>query len=178
MKAQAALAMMAIVTAIGVTQPQAAERIAKLTDPAVTGSTALAPRDLREKASLPPSVVRTGLSGLEQQRIRSSIRGHMQALGKRDAAGAYATLTPAIKDYYKNSNAFLAYLTAELKPLAYAKDFEFASIIRVATDAIQEVVLTGAEGREWIAQFKLQRQPDGRWAISQCLIEAAPGPQS
>lgn len=178
MKAQAALAMMAIVTAIGATQPQAGERIAKLTDPAITGSTALAPLDARGKASLPPAVARTGLSGLEQQRIRSSIRGHMQALSQRDAAGVYDSLTPAIKDYYKNSKAFLAYLTTQLKPLANAKNFAFTSIEREATDAIQEVVLTGAKGREWIARFKLQRQPDGRWAIMQCLIEAAPGPQA
>ncbi len=178
MKAQATLAMMAIVTAIGATQPQAGERVAKLTDPAMTGWTALAPLGALEKASLPAAVARTGLSGLEQQRIRSSIRSHMQALSQRDAQAAYNSLTPVIQDYYKNSNAFLDYLTTQLKPLANAQNFAFASIEREATDAVQEVVLTGAGDEEWIARFKLQRQPDGRWAIMQCLVEAAPGPQT
>lgn len=183
MKVQAVIAIMAIVTAIGVTQPQAGERVAKLYDPAMTtspmaDSVAVAPLGAVEKTSLPYVVTRTGLSSIEQLGIRTSIRSHMQALSARDATGVYESLTPIVKDFYSNSKSFLDYLTTQLKPLANARNFAFASIEREATDAVQEVVLIGKEGREWIARFKLQRQPDGRWAIAQCLIEAAPGPQT
>lgn len=178
MKVRAAIATMAIVTAIGTTQPQAGEKIAKLTDPATTGPTVTAPLGALEKASLPPAVARTGLSAVELNRIRTSIRGHIQALSQRDAAGAYDSLTPAIQEYYSNSNAFLTYLQKQLKPLVNVKSFAFTSIEREATDAIQQVVLTGAEGREWIARFHLERQSDGRWAIMGCMVEAAAGNQT
>ena len=98
MKVRAAIATMAIVTAIGTTQPQAGDKIAKLTDPATTGPTVTAPLGALEKASLPPAVARTGLSAVELNRIRTSIRGHIQALSQRDAAGvrrhAVETHTP------------------------------------------------------------------------------------
>ena len=175
MKVLAVFATMAIVAAIGTTQPQAAEKIARLTDPATTGSTALAPLGALEKASLPAAVARTGLSGLELKRIRSSIRSHIQALATRDAPGAYDILTPAVQEFYSNSNAFLTYLTKQMKPLVSVKSFAFSSIEREATDAIQEVVLTSAGDREWIARFHLERQADGRWAIMGCQIEAAVG---
>jgi len=173
MKVRAALATMAIVTAIGTTQPQADEKLAKLTDPAMTGPMVAAPLDVLEKASLPAAVARTGLSDVEMKRIRSSIRGHIQALTSRDASGAYDSLTPAIQKYYSNSNAFLTYLTKQVEPLVNVKSFAFTSIEREATDAIQNVILTGAKGREWIARFHLERQPDGRWAIMGCQVEAA-----
>ena len=183
MKAQAALAMMAIMTAIGATQLHAGERVAKLNDPALTasplaGAQSVEPLRAIEKASIPAAVSRTGLSSLEQLGIRYTIRRHMQALNERNAAVLYDSLTPVIKNYYSNSNAFLDHLTTELQPLANARNYSFASIEREATDAVQEVAFIGSRGNEWIARFKLQRQPNGRWAIAQCLVEAAPGPQT
>jgi hypothetical protein len=178
MKVLAALATLAIVAAFGATQLHAAERIAKLTDPETTGAMAFAPLGALEKASLPAAVARTGLSGLELKRIRSSIRGHIQALSEHDASGAYDRLTPAIQEFYGNSDAFLTYLTEQIKPLVNVKIFAFTSIEREAADAIQEVVLTSTKDREWIARFHLERQSDGRWAIMGCKVEEAAGHQS
>lgn len=178
MKVLAALAMTAIIVAIGTADAQAAERTAKLDDPALTGQSNVAPAPTRERMSLPLRAGRTGLSGLEIDRIRSSIRDHFQAVTARDAERLYQTLTPAIKDYYSNSSNFLRVLTTQLKPLANARDFSFAKIEREANDAVQSVILTGPKGREWIAIFKLQRQSDGAWGIMECQVEALQGRQT
>lgn len=178
MKFLAALATLAITVAIGTADAQAAERTAKLDDPALTGQAGIAPGGAREKVSLPASVGRTGLSTLEIDRIRSSIRGHLHAATARDAERLFDTLTPVIKDYYGNSNAFLSILTKQLEPLANAKNFSFTSIEREANDAVQSVILTGPKGHEWLATFKLQRQSDGVWAIRGCQVEAFQGRQT
>jgi hypothetical protein len=178
MKVLAALAALAMAAAIGSTEPQAAERTAKLNDPATSGQTQFARRGAAEKASLPASIARTGLSEVELDRIRGSIRAHIRAVTARDAAGAYESLTPIIKDYYSNSNAFLDALTTELKPVVNAESFTFASIEREAEDAVQSVVLTDPRGREWLARYRLQRQGDGSWAIQSCLVEPVDGRQT
>ena len=178
MKFLAALATLAITVVIGTADAQAAERTAKLDDPALSGQARIAPGGALEKASLPARVGRTGLSTLEIDRIRASIRGHLHAATARDAQRLYDTLTPVIKDYYSNSNTFLNVLTTQLKPLANAKNFSFARIEREANDAVQSVILTGPKGREWLAKFKLQRQSDGVWAIMGCQVEALQGRQT
>ena len=178
MKFLAVLATLAITVAVGTTGSQAAERTARLDDPALTGQTKVAPGDAREMVSLPPRVGRTGLSTLEIDRIRASIRGYLQAVTARDAESLYETLTPVIKDYYGNSKAFLRVLTTQVEPLANARNFSFARIEREADDAVQSVILTGPKGHEWMAKFKLQRQSDGAWGIMGCQVEALQGHQT
>lgn len=175
MKALTALAMMAILVALSVTGVQATDKTAKLNDPATSGQTRVAPFGAVEKASLPASVGRTGLSQTEVERIRGSVREQIQAMSARDAAGAYALLTPVIQEYYEDSEAFLNILTSELKPLSNAKTFAFSDVVREDTDALQTVTITDAQGHEWNAQFRLQRQGDGSWAIAGCLVEPVDG---
>ena len=178
MKVLAALVSLALAAAIGANQPQAAEKTAKLSDPATSGEQVYALPGAVEKASLPGSAARTGLSGLERDRIRSSIRKHITALTQNNSNAAYETLTPIIKDYYSNPNAFLDIMKNELQPVAKAKSFAFMEIQREATDAIQSVLITGPDDREWIAQYRLQRQGDGRWAIMGCQVDPAVGQQT
>lgn len=175
MKALAALATMALTVAIGTADAQATDKTAKLSDPATSGQAPAAPLGALEKASLPATVGRTGLSHTELDRIRTSIREHIHAVTARKAGVAYETLTPAIKDYYSDSKTFLNILTTQLQPIANAKSFAFTNIEREATDAIQSVLVTDPQGGEWIARFRLQRQGDGRWAIMGCQVEAAEG---
>ena len=177
MKALTAVAMMAMLVAFGITGAQATDKTAKLTDPATSGQSQSAPFGAVEKASIPAAIGRTGLSKVELERIRGSVRDQIQAMSARDAAGAYALLTPLIKDYYKDSNAFLQVLTTQLKPLSNAKSFSFTDVSREDTDALQSVTITDDQGREWNAQFRLQRQGDGSWAIAGCLLEPVNGHQ-
>ena len=177
MKALTAVAMTAMLVAFGITGAQATDKTAKLTDPATSGQEQAAPFGAVEKASIPAAIGRTGLSDAELERIRGSVRSQIQAMSSRDAAGAYALLTPVIQDYYKDSNAFLKVLTTQLKPLSNAKSFAFSEIVREDTDALQSVTITDTQGREWNAQFRLQRQGDGSWGIAGCLIEPISGHQ-
>ncbi len=175
MKALTAVAMTAMLVAFGITGAQATDKTAKLTDPATSGQSEVAPLGAVEKASIPVGIGRTGLSKTELERIRGSVRNQIQAMSARDAAGAYALLTPIIQDFYKNSKGFLQALTTQLKPLSNAKSFSFAEVVREDTDALQSVTITDDQGREWNAQFRLQRQSDGRWAIAGCLVEPVNG---
>ncbi|MEC9369404.1 MAG: DUF4864 domain-containing protein [Pseudomonadota bacterium] len=175
MKILSVLALMVLMTANGATDARAEDKLAKLADPLTADSTrTVAPREI---ASAPTGLLAaTGLSELEVEGIRIAIRGQIRALAARDADTAFTHLTPLVQDYYADPEAFVRGIALSAWPVLAVQDFIFIDIEREATDAIQHVVLTDKGGRKWDAAFKLERQPDGRWAIKNCLVEPTKGP--
>jgi hypothetical protein len=178
MKVLTVLSTMGLATVIGGQVTHTAVRTARLTNPAMITEPVLSkwtPVPDRvgwlEKTA-PPSLARSlGLSDIEQYRIREAIRGQIRALAARDAERAFAYLAPVTKDYFSEGTAFLRKLMVQIRPLVDASGYSFTDVGRVATDAIQNVFLTDNEGREWLARFTLERQPDGSWGIKSCEVK-------
>ena len=178
MKVLTVLSTMGLATVIGGQVTHTAVRTAGLTNPAMITEPVLSKRTLvparvgwLEKTA-PPSLARSlGLSDIEQHRIREAIRGQIRALAARDAERAFAYLAPVTKDYFSEGTAFLRKLMVQIRPLVDASGYTFTDVGREATDAIQNVVLTDNEGREWLALFTLERQPDGSWGIKSCEVK-------
>jgi hypothetical protein len=184
MKALAALMLTGLLAAgTGVTAA-AEEENARLSDPATTGAdqknrTARVPPQERPGDSAVPEPARPlGLSRVERDGIRTAIRGQLRALALRDAEAAYSYLAPAAKDFFETPDAFLSTLAEQVKPLTKARSFTFFGMEREATDAVQKVVLAEPGGREWLARFTLERQPDGGWGIKACKVEPLAGDRS
>lgn len=179
MKALAALATITIVAAIGFAPATATDRTAKLSDPAISGTSKNVTVVLRQvrKPDMAPVVNldRLGLSRVEREDIRATVRGQIQALVSRDAQQAFAYLAPVTKDYFADSKNFIQVLSRQMVPMMHAKRFLMAELEREATDAVQTVVLTGPHNHEWLAKFKVERQPDGTWRVKGCHIELAKG---
>ena len=179
MKALAALATITIVAAIGFAPTTAAERTARLTDPAATGSGRNVTVALRQQRAPDPESVRSihglGLSEVERDHIRATVRAQIQALASRNADQAFSYLAPVTKDFFSDSDNFLQTLNRQMIPMMYAKRFLMAELEREALDAVQTVVLTGPKNHEWLARFKVERQPDGSWRVKSCHMELAQG---
>ncbi len=180
MKVIAALSMIGLLVALGATDAAATDRTARLTDPATPGPSSndviRVPREMRLDGAVDIGASREiGLSEIEQNGIRAAIRGQILALAARHATRAFSFLAPAAQSYYTKPSDFLSTLTTRLKPLAGATGYAFSGIEREATDAVQHVLLADAQGLEWHATFTLERQPDGRWSIKNCLVEPAVG---
>ena len=178
MKVLTVLSTMGLATVIGGQVTHTAVRTARLTNPAMITEPVLSKRTPvharvgRLEKTTPPSMVRLlGLSDIEQHRIRVAIRGQIRALAARDAERAFAYLAPVTKDYFSEGTAFLRELMVQIRPLVDASSYSFSDVGRIATDAIQDVVLTDNEGREWLARFTLERQPDGSWGIKSCEVK-------
>ena len=180
MKVLAALSMIGLLAALGATDAAATDQTARLTDPATPGpslnESIRAPREIRLDGVVGDAASRdVGLSEVEQNGIRDAIRGQILALAARDAEKAFSVLAPTAQSFYAKPSDFLSTLTTQLKPLAGTTGYAFSGIEREATDAIQHVVLADAQGLEWHATFRLERQPDGRWSIKNCLVEPSVG---
>ena len=178
MKVLAAVATLAMVAAIGVQAQQAAEKTARLYDPATPGEEQVSPPRKSEDAARAPAINRTGLSAMELQRIRDAISDHVRAVSSKNPERLFDTLSPVIQEHYGTSDRFLKALQNELVPLTQVRTYAFGPIAREAEDALQTVIFADTAGREWEAEFRLQRQGDGRWVIHGCLVEPAIGPQA
>ncbi len=180
MKILAAIAIMAIAWASAAPAIEAADKTAKLSDPATTGSIELGAtvREDRTRQTGVPRLPRHGFSSLEVKHIESAVRGQIQALAARDAGRAFDHPTPALQGYFADPRTFLQTLAQQVQPMVQAERFAFAGIDRDAVGAVQKVLLTGREGHQWLAEFKVQRQPDGSWRINGCQVEAARGQQT
>lgn len=179
MKVLAALTGTVLLLAAGATDAAAQDRTARLDNPATTGpgdERIVIPREGRIETARDTAPARPlGLSDVEITGIREAIRGQLLALAARDAERAWSYLAPATKDYFADPAGFLRALTANMQPLAAPDRFAFSDMDREATDAIQDVVLADLQGREWLARFTLERQPDGSWGIKTCKVEPVSG---
>lgn len=157
--------------ASGATDAKAEDRLASLPEaPAAKAVTPPASDDAPYPASLLAAI---GLSGPEVDGIRYAIRGQIRALTARDTEAAFGHLTPLIQDYFADAATFEKSLAKNAWPILAVQDFTFVEIEREATDAVQHVLLTDTQGHKWKATFRLERQPDGRWAIKSCLVGPA-----
>lgn len=171
MKILSVLAFVALMLASGATDAKAQDTQDRLAS--LPGAPAAAPvqPSASDDAPYPASLLAAiGLSRLEVDGIRHAVRGQIRALAARDSDTAFSHLTPVIQDYFADPAAFEKSLLKNAWPMLAVKTFAFADIGREATDAVQKVVLTDTQDNRWMATFKLQRQPDGRWAIQGCFV--------
>jgi hypothetical protein len=98
------------------------------------------------------------------------IRSQVEALGRDDAAAAYAYAAPAIRKIFPQADIFMAMVRGGYAPVYRHRSFEFGEA-RVADGKIaQRVHIIDAEGVPWEALYTLKAQPDGSIRISGCTL--------
>lgn len=104
------------------------------------------------------------------------IRSQVEALGRDDAAAAYALAAPAIQEIFPQPDIFMAMVRGSYAPVYRHRSFEFGEA-RIADGRIaQRVHIVDAEGVPWEALYTLDLAPDGSIRISGCtLLKAGQG---
>src|SRR3981081_1586115 len=98
------------------------------------------------------------------------IRSQVEALGRDDAATAYAFAAPAIQDMFPQADIFMDMVRHSYAPVYRHKSFEFGEA-RVSDGQIaQRVHIIDAEGVPWEALYTLEEQPDGSVKIIGCVL--------
>jgi hypothetical protein len=110
------------------------------------------------------------VSGADQQTIRSIISGQMEAFKRDDGGAAYGYASPAIRSLYPTVDAFMNMVRKGFQPVYRPQSSTFGPIVDSPTGPKQRVFVTGPDGKGWIAEYTLQRQPDGSWKINGCKL--------
>ncbi|WEX75832.1 DUF4864 domain-containing protein [Sinorhizobium numidicum] len=106
------------------------------------------------------------------------IRAQIQAFLDDDADTAYSLASPAIRARFPDKMLFLDMVKRNYQHLYRPGSFAFGRSKVVGDEVIQEVLISGSDGKDWTAIYALVKQPDGNYKVNGVMmIQTAPGPE-
>lgn len=108
---------------------------------------------------------------------REIIGQQIQAFLNDDPATAYAFASPAIREKFPTEAGFFDMVRRQYAPVYRPGNFAFGRARQDGGMILQEVLISGPDGKDWTALYQLLRQPDDSYRINAMhLVPAAPGP--
>ncbi|HLW91414.1 MAG TPA: DUF4864 domain-containing protein [Roseiarcus sp.] len=112
-------------------------------------------------------VVAGEAGGIEAQAV---VQRQLDAFKRGDADGAFALASPALKENFSDSGAFMEIVRAKYAPFFRRRMAEFGTLAIAGDTAAQSIVIVDEDSDVWNVVYELGRQPDGSWAVSNCLL--------
>lgn len=103
--------------------------------------------------------------------IRGIIEAQLKAFRADDGAQAFAAASPAIQSIFKNPDTFMSMVRNTYQAVYRPREFEFRDLVPVEGRWTQRVLVVGADGVPVVAEYVMERQPDGSWRIDGCVME-------
>jgi Domain of unknown function (DUF4864) len=104
---------------------------------------------------------------------REVIRSQEAAIGRDDAAAAYAFASPAIHSMFRTPDTFMFMVRNSYTPVYRHRSFEFGDARTYDGKVYQEVHIIDANGEAWEALYTLEPQDDGSIKIGGCTLKKA-----
>jgi hypothetical protein len=103
--------------------------------------------------------------------IRHVIEAQLKAFRADDGAQAFSYASPAIQSIFKDPDTFMSMVRAGYQPVYRPREVEFRDLVPVQGRLTQRVLVVGPDGVPVVAQYVMERQPDGSWRIDGCTLE-------
>ena len=109
--------------------------------------------------------------------IQQVIQGQMNAFKVDDWSAAFAYASPSIQTRFESPQIFSQMVTQAYQPVYRPGNFAFGRS-KIAGDLImQEVLITGPDGKDWTAIYQMQKQPDASYKINGVqIVQTSVGP--
>ena len=117
---------------------------------------------------LPPPV--SALTTADHAAIHGVIQKQIDALKADDYAAAYSVVSPSFKALYPSVDTFARLMRTRYTQLIKPKTIVFGTVTQTAQGPVQRVFLTAADGKPYVANYSMQKQPDESWLISGCTV--------
>jgi ketosteroid isomerase-like protein len=114
-------------------------------------------------------------SEADRSAVQAVIGQQLDAFLSDDAATAYSFAAPNIQTMFPTQDRFMELVQQGYQPVYRSKSRSFGELKETAMGLEQTVDLVDAAGEFWTAVYTLQRQPDGSWKISSCVLVKKPG---
>lgn len=98
------------------------------------------------------------------------IGSQIEAIGRGDAAAAYAYAAPAVQSAFSQPDIFLNMVRQGYAPLVRPKRFTFGKSAVAEGKIAQSVHIVDSDGVAWEALYSLEQQPDGSIKITGCSL--------
>lgn len=117
-----------------------------------------------------PAAADSTLADAEWQAIKRTISEQLAALKAGDDTKAFAHASPSIRQQFGTAAGFLAMVRAAYGALIAARYTEFLEGAVIEGNVIQPLRLIAPDNSVRVALYTMQKQPDGRWKISGCIL--------
>ncbi len=108
--------------------------------------------------------------GADFAEIQRMIHRQIEAFRREDAAQAFALISPGAQKHFDNPEEFLRTVKVTYEPILLSVSVQFRDPWPVRGDVLQEVLLADGAGNVTTAYYVAQRQRDGSWRISGCVL--------
>jgi len=106
--------------------------------------------------------------------VRTIIQSQLDAFNRDDGVAAWSHAAPGIQARFQSVEVFMEMVRTGYGPVYRSTAAEFGEIIGSIDMLVQEVIVTGQDGRQALAVYRLGRQPDGSWKIEGVSLRPMP----
>lgn len=121
-------------------------------------------------ASTGLAALRAELRDADRDAFRGIISSQIEAFRRDDGAAAYSYASPTIQGLFPSVDRFMAMVRSGYQPVYRPRSVSFGPAVDTPRGPEQRVFVTGPDGRNWVAVYSFQRQPDGSWRINGCIL--------
>ena len=115
------------------------------------------------------------ISDADAASFRQIISEQIAAFNADDGAKAWSYAAPSIQQIFPTPDIFMSMVKNGYQPVYRQKSFSFGEITGNTDRPVQHVTIIDANGKLWDALYTMQKQPDGTWKISGCILAQMPG---
>jgi len=98
------------------------------------------------------------------------ISKQISAFERDDAVEAYSYAAPQIQALFPDANLFLSMVASSYPAVHRHRSVEFGPGAEQEGRIVETVIFTDSDGQVWNALYKLEKQPEGGWKISGCVL--------
>jgi len=110
----------------------------------------------------------------EIRAAQSTIDSQLKAFLADDGALAYSFAAPNVKRIFPTVETFMGMVTNGYMPVRRPQNYSFGKVEQMSpTSVIQQVLITGPDGKDYEAVYTLELQPDGMFRITGCSLRAS-----
>jgi hypothetical protein len=111
------------------------------------------------------------VSEADAEAIRSVIESQMAAFRADDAPRAFGYASPQIQAMFRTPEIFMEMVREGYQPVYRPQEVEFLDLLTTPQGLTQRVLVVGPDGVPVVADYFMERQPDGNWRIDGCMFE-------
>ena len=120
--------------------------------------------------ALPRGAIAGDLADTDSAAIRSLIQNQIDAFRADDGVSAWSFAAPGIQTIFPSPGIFMQMVRDQYQPVYRPQSVTFGAVADGPSGPMAKVYLVGPDGKNYVAVYTLERQPDGSWKISGCYI--------
>ena len=110
----------------------------------------------------------------EIKAAQGTIEAQLKAFQAGNGALAYSYAAPTIQRIFPTADIFMGMVESAYQPVRNPRNYAFGKVQEMGANSIvQQVLITGADGKEYEAVYTLELQPDGVYRITGVSLRAS-----